>query len=462
MTSVESEYRRVSFWHASAPGELSPRSPLPGDTDADVAVVGAGFTGLWTAYYLAKADPSLRIVVLEREIAGFGASGRNGGWVVGELAAQSPAVARAAGVEAAVAMSRTLHATVDEVGAVAAAEGIDCHYAKGGSLYFALNRAQLERLDARLATVRRFGFGDDDYRRLSARETTARINASGVHGGMYSVHCAVIHPARLARGLADVVERLGAHLHEQTNVERIEPGVVMTNRGRVRAEVVVRATEAYTPQLLGQERALIPLGNYMIATEPLAPEVWAEIGLERREAFEDGRHLIFYGQRTADDRIAFGGLSAPYRYGSRIDHSQFANSPVHERLRRTLVELFPVLASADVTHRWGGVLAVPRDWFPSVGFDHQSGLAWAGGYVGEGVAAANLAGRTLADLITKQDSDLVRLPWVDRRSPDWENEPARWLWLTGAATVLGLVDRAELLTGRRQRWGDAIIRRLMG
>jgi glycine/D-amino acid oxidase-like deaminating enzyme len=359
-------------------------------------------------------------------------------------------------------MAKAMHATVDEVGTVADDEGIDCHYARGGSLYLAINRAQLERLDDRHEMVRRFGFGDEDYRRLSARETTARLNAAGVHGGLFAAHCAVIHPARLARGLADVVERLGVRIYEQTNVERIEPRGVVTKHGRVRAEVVVRATEAYTPELPGEERALVPVGNHMIATEPLGSETWAEIGLGQREAFEDGRHLIFYGQRTVDDRIAFGGLSVPYRYGSRIDHSQFAHSPVHERLRRTLVELFPVLANMSVTHQWGGVLGIPRDWFPSVGYDKESGFAWAGGYVGEGVAAANLAGRTLADLITGRDSELVRLPWVGHRSPDWESEPARWLGLKGAAAALALVDRAELLTGRRQRWSDGLLRRLMG
>jgi glycine/D-amino acid oxidase-like deaminating enzyme len=457
---IKGVYRQISFWHSSVPGDLAPRAALPGDTDADVVVVGAGFTGLWTAYYLAKADPSLRVIVLERDIAGFGASGRNGGWVVGELAAQLPAVARTAGTDGAGAMARAMHATVDEVGAVACAEDIDCHFAKGGALNFAINRAQLERLQAYHDTVRRFGFGDDDYRWLSVRETTARINAAGVHGGMFSAHCAVIHPARLARGLADTIERLGVRLHEQTGVERIDHGGVVTTHGRVRADVVVRATEAYTAGLSGQERALVPLGNFMIATAPLAADVWAEIGLEQREAFEDARHLIFYGQRTADDRLAFGGLSVPYHYRSRIDHSQFECSPVHERLRSTLVGLFPVLADVEVTHRWGGVFGVPRDWFPSVGYDPAAGFAWGGGYVGAGVAAANLAGRTLADLIVGRDTELVHLPWVGHRSPDWEGEPARWLGVNGAAGVLALVDRIELLTGRRQRWSDAIIRRL--
>jgi glycine/D-amino acid oxidase-like deaminating enzyme len=457
-----SSYRQISFWHDSLPGHLSPRPALPGDADADVVIVGAGFTGLWTAYYLARADPSLRIVVLEREIAGFGASGRNGGWCVGELAAPLSSVARVAGKDAAIAMARAIHATVDEVGAVAHTEGIDCHFSKGGALSFAINSAQLERLRALYETTRRFGFGDDEYQWLSARETTARLNAVGVHAGMLAVHCAVLHPARLARGLADAIEQHNVRVYEQTAVSRIERGGVVTPHGRVRSPVVVRATEAYTGSIEGHERALVPVGNHMIATEPLGRDVWAEIGLDHREAFEDARHLIFYGQRTIDDRFAFGGLSVPYHYGGRIDHAQFENAREHERLRQTLVGLFPVLTNVEVTHRWGGVLGIPRDWFPSVGLDRDSGLAWGGGYVGAGVAASNLAGRTLADLITERDTDLVKLPWVGHRSPDWEAEPARWAGVRGSAGLLALVDRAELLTGRRQRWSDAILGRLTG
>jgi len=460
--SLDAAYRRISFWHDSLPDDLEPRSPLPGDTDADVVIVGGGFTGLWTAYYLAQADPALRIVLIEREIAGFGASGRNGGWCVGELAAALPVVVKSAGRDAAVAMARAMHATVDEVGDVTEREGIDCHYARGGALYFAINRPQLDRIRRRYDMARSFGFDSEDYRLLSAREVTARINAAGVHGGMLATHCAALHPARLARGLAAVVERLGVHLHEGTAAIGTHPGGVTTTHGTVRADVVVRATEAYTAELPGHERALIPVGNLMIATEPLAGEVWDEIGLARREVFEDGRHLIFYGQRTADDRLAFGGLSVPYRYASRIDPSSFAEAPVHERLRRTLGQLFPVLTDVKVTHQWGGVLGVPRDWFPSVGFDREAGFAWAGGYVGEGVAAANLAGRTLADLICGRETDLARLPWVGHQSPQWEGEPLRWLGIRAAAATLALVDRAELLTGMHQPWANALLRRLMG
>jgi glycine/D-amino acid oxidase-like deaminating enzyme len=442
------QYRSLSFWHDTVPGTLAPGDPLPGDTQADVAIVGAGFTGLWTAYYLARRDPSLRIVVCEREIAGFGASGRNGGWCSALFPASLAKLTRMASREAAVAMQRAMHATVDEVGAVAAAEGIDCHWAKGGTVMLARSPAQLERAKSEVAEAREFGFGDEDLRLLGAAEARELAGATGVLGGTYTPHCAAIHPARLARGLLDVVRQAGVSVYERTPVLRIEPGQVVTASGTVRARHVVRATEGYTPGLPGYRRAVAPVYSLMIATEPLPPAVWQEIGLAGRPTFNDLRHLIIYGQRTADDRFAFGGRGAPYHLGSSVrpDYDQVPG--VFAGLRRTLAELFPTLGEARVTHHWGGPIGIPRDWCASVGLDRSTGIGWAGGYVGDGVSTTNLSGRTLADLITGTDSELTRLPWVGHRSPDWEPEPLRWLGLNAGLQVMSLADRQEARTGR--------------
>src|SRR5260370_24512592 len=187
--------RWLSFWHDTVPGRLAPGDPLPGDTEADVAIVGAGFTGLWTAYYLAQQDPGLRIVILEREIAGFGASGRNGGWCSALFPASLVNLARMAGRDSAIAMQRAMHATVDEVGRVAAAEDIDCHWAKGGTVMLARSPAQLERAKAEVAEAREFGFGDQDLRLLTAADATSIAAASRVLGGSYTPHCAALRPA---------------------------------------------------------------------------------------------------------------------------------------------------------------------------------------------------------------------------------------------------------------------------
>jgi glycine/D-amino acid oxidase-like deaminating enzyme len=444
-------YRSLSFWHDTVPGTLTPGEPLPGDTEADVAIVGAGFTGLWTAYYLAQTAPDLRVVVCEREIAGFGASGRNGGWCSALFPASLNKLERMAGREAAIAMQRAMQETVDEVGRVAAAEGIDCHYAKGGTVMLARTPVQLERARAEIAEAREFGLGEEDLRLLTAAEATELAGASEVLGGTYTPHCAAIHPARLARGLAGAVRGLGVPVYEQTPVREIHPGRVVTASGTVRARFVVRATEGYTPQLPGLERTLAPVYSLMIATQPLPEATWAQIGLAGRPTFGDLRHLIIYGQRTADGRLAFGGRGAPYHLGSAIRPSFDRVPAVFEALRRTLGELFPVLGEVPVTHCWGGPLGVPRDWCASVGLDLGTGLAWAGGYVGDGVSTTNLAGRTLADLITGRDSALVRLPWVGHRSPPWEPEPLRWLGLNAGLRVMSVADREEARTGRPSR-----------
>jgi glycine/D-amino acid oxidase-like deaminating enzyme len=456
-----SAYRSLSYWHDTVPDPLEPRRSLPGDLDVDVAIVGAGYTGLWTAYYLAAADPHLRIALLEREIAGFGASGRNGGWCSALFPADAAKLARMAGREAAIAMRHAMQATVDEVGSVVAAEGIDCHWAKAGTVLLARSPLQLRRAETEVENARSFGAGEEDLRLLSADEARSMLAATEVLGGTYSPHCAAIHPSRLARGLAKAVERRGARIFEGTEVMSISPGVARTTHGVVRAAQVVRATEGYSPGLPGLRRAIAPVFSLMIATEPLEPEQWRAIGLDRRQTFGDYRNVIIYGQRTADGRLAFGGRGAPYHFGSRV-RPEFDHEPsVFADLRRVLAELFPVLAEVPVSHAWGGPLGIPRDWCASVGLDRATGLAWAGGYVGDGVGTSNLAGRTVADLILGRDSELLRLPWVGHRSRSWEPEPLRWLGVNAALRLAFRADRVEARTGRTSRAAE-VLDRLLG
>jgi glycine/D-amino acid oxidase-like deaminating enzyme len=460
--SSDERYRTRSLWLDSLREPLTPRPALGGDIDVDIAVVGAGYTGLWTAYYLLRSDPHLRIAIIEKEIAGFGASGRNGGWCSALFAGGRDDMARTHGRESVIALQREMRATVDEVGRVAAAESIDADFHKGGTLTLATSPAHLERLRASVTEERRWGATDDDAVWLDRAEARGRVAADGVLGAAYTPHCARVQPAKLVRGLADSVTRMGAKLFEQTAATVIEAGEVQTAHGRVRADVVVRATEGYTARLAGLRRAVAPLYSLMIATAPLPASFWAEVGWDDRETLADGRHLIIYAQRTADDRIAFGGRGAPYHFASRI-HDRFDRDPgTFTELRRVLVSLFPSVADTPITHEWGGPLGVPRDWTSSVGFDRSTGLAWAGGYVGDGVSTTNLAGRTLADLITGEDTPLTHLPWVAHRSPRWEPEPFRWLGISLALALPAGADRAELRTGRPSRIRTALLERLTG
>jgi glycine/D-amino acid oxidase-like deaminating enzyme len=456
-------YRSRSLWLDRLEGDpLTPRPPLPGATEVDVAVVGAGYTGLWAAYYLRRADPGLRVAVLEREVAGFGASGRNGGWCSAFMAMDREQLARRHGREATVALQREMFTTVDEVGRVAEREGIDCHFVKGGALQLATTPVQLARLQAGVANARRWGMDEADQRLLGAAEAARRVRAAGLLGGAYTPHCAALDPARLARGLARVVERLGVPIYEDTAVTGIRPGRVDTARGPVRAEVVVRATEGWTATLPGTRREVIPLYSLMIATEPLPAAVWDQVGWSGGETVAAGGHLFSYAQRTRDGRVAFGGRGAPYHFGSRIRPAFDRDERVHGRLEASLAKLLPAAAGARISHRWGGPLGIPRDWTASVGLDRATGLAWAGGYVGDGVAAANLAGRTLADLICGRDSDLVRLPWVQHRSRPWEPEPVRWLGINAARLLAASTDAAEHRSGRPARLRGRLLSMFLG
>jgi glycine/D-amino acid oxidase-like deaminating enzyme len=438
--------RGLSLWHDQV-GPHEPRPPLPGDVIADVAIVGAGYTGLWSAWYLKQQDPSLRVVVVEREVAGFGASGRNGGWCSALFPTSWHRMARDSSREAVVAMQAALEDAVDEVGR----SGIPCDFAKGGSVSLVRSPAQHTRARAELAEARAWGFGPATLDLVPAEQARRRVGAADVLGAVTTAHCAALHPTKLVRGLACAVESVGVPVHEGTAALSVEPGKVVTTHGTIRAEVVLAATEGYTAQLPGHRRDLVPVYSLMLATEPLPEQVWQQLGLHDRATFTDQRHLTIYGQRTADGRIAFGGRGAPYHLGSRVAPSYDVVPRVHAALERALGDLFPVLRGVTVTHRWGGNLGVPRDWYPSVGFDQRTGMAWAGGYVGDGVAASNLAGRTLADLVLGTVSGRTDLPWVRRRTRRWEAEPLRWVAVNAVTQLMTHADRTEARSGRPSR-----------
>jgi glycine/D-amino acid oxidase-like deaminating enzyme len=442
------DYRTRSMWLDGVPGELIPRPSLSGPTDVDVAIVGAGFTGLWTAYYLKKADPHLRVAVLERETAGFGASGRNGGWCHTTFPGSRSAAEKTHGRQAVIDQQRALHQTVYEIARVVEAESIDARFRLGGQLDLATTPVQLLRLREAVEYEREWGFGEDDYVMLGAADMRERIKVAGCLGAGFTPHGAAVDPARLARGLADVVERLGVPIYERTPVTRIEPHVATTVFGDVRAAVVVRATEAFTPELPGYERAVVPIYSLMIGTQPLPDAFWDEVGWSGHEVFGDLRFLIFYAMRTEDGRIAIGGRGAPYHFGSRLSEAFERVPEVQDHLRALLGELFPTIGDAKVTHRWGGAIAAARDWYTSVGLDRADGVAWAGAYVGDGVSTTNLAGRTLRDLILGQTTELTGLPWVGHRSKQWEPEPLRWLGVNAALLAMSSADDVEARTGR--------------
>jgi glycine/D-amino acid oxidase-like deaminating enzyme len=445
----------LGYWWRSLGGPPDARPPLLAPTRADVAIVGAGYTGLWTAYYLKQACPQLDVVVLEAEHAGYGASGRNGGWVSGFFS--GPARVYERGEHARyMALQRAMFDTVDEIAAVLAEQQIEADLVKGGTLTVALDEAQSQRLRAEVAHARTLGLGEHDLRELSADELRQRVRIAGARAASFSPHVARVHPAKLLTGLARTVEDLGGRAGGRRPVLEIRPHEARAAAGGVSARWVVRATEGYTAGLPGLRRALVPMNSSMIVTAPLSQASWEQIGWQGAETLSDGAHVYVYAQRTADGRIAIGGRGVPYRFASRTDRAGETAPTTIASLRAKLTEMFPQTAGVAVEHAWSGVLGVARDWGVSVHADRHTGIAWAGGYVGEGVAASNLAARMLREQILGEPSELSTLPWVGRAPRRWEPEPLRWASIRAVYGLYRAADRLERHSGRPSLLGRLV------
>lgn len=459
---MASDYRQLSFWHDSLPGLLLPRPALSADIQADIAIVGAGYTGLWTAYYLKQIDPALNIVLLEAEVAGYGASGRNGGWCSSHISSIDSWLNDPQQKNGALRLQRLMFETVREIGEIAKRESIDCHFDQSGGLEIAVLPVQLARMQAEFQHLRSLGFGAADYRWLDAHQVRDLIHVDRALGGLLLHHCAAIHPARLARGLADCVESLGVRIYEHSPVLAIDGHELATTGGKVKAGITLLTTEGYSAGLADRARRLIPVHSMMVATEPLNQSQLDTIGLRRRVAFGNGDRVVTYGQLTADHRIAFG-CRGTYLYGSGIRRQFDPADAEFDLVRNTLLRFFPALKGIRFTHAWGGAMGVSRTMQPSVNFDPARQLGWAGGYFGSGVAATHLAGQTLADLVTGQDTPRVHTPWVNppQAGKDWEPEPWRWLGIKSVRTLMTLADEVEYRGGRMGAFLGGAINRVL-
>lgn len=455
---------RVLWWDdLDAPATTRGRARLDDvDGDADVVIIGAGFTGLWTAYRLLEQARDLRVLVLEAHHVGFGASGRNGGWCTPEIPLSLDAVDARHGAGAAHRWRTALVDVVDDIRETLRHEDVDARWADGGWLQLARNDAQRARVQHTVAMYRRHGFDEHALRWMEPDEVAPLTGATSVRGASFSAETSALQPARLVQGLARAVRHRGGVIVEQCHVDAVGPHAVTVAGRTISARWIVRATEGYSARTRLDRRRVVPVYSMMIATEPLDDDTWDRIGLSGRTVFNDARHTVIYGQRTADGRLAFGGRGAPYHVGSRISPAFDTHEPTRRHLRNTLIELFPCLADVKVTHHWGGPLGIPRDWHPGVGLDAAQGWAWARGFVGEGVAAAALAGHTLADLIVQRSSARTELAWVGHASRRWEPEPLRWLGINAMVRIAQYVDRRERRQSKPPRVATALLNRVSG
>jgi glycine/D-amino acid oxidase-like deaminating enzyme len=443
------DYASYSFWLETCGEDLTPRPALDGSIDVDVAILGAGYSGLWTAYYLLERQPSLKIAIIEKEIAGFGASGRNGSWCTAHFPVSLGSIAKHYGREQARALYHAMAGSVDEVARVAAAEKIDIQFMKGGGMTVARGPQQLPSIQGTHAEFEQLGLGDR-VQLLNKSETEKKVKITEVLGSIFYKDAANIHPGRLVRGLARAVERRGAKIYEQTAVTSYTTGTnpsLKTSRGDVRAKTIVLCGEAYLSQLPGLRRQVIPVYSLMTLTEPLTPAEWAEIGWKHRECIDSCRLTIEYMSKTADGRILFGGRGAPYHFGSTIEDEHDRHEPTIEMFRDSVRNWFPRLKDVRFTHAWGGPLGAPRDFMPTMMFDQARGVASARGYLGNGVATTNLSGRVLADLITGTKSEITGLPCVNHRSRNWEPEPFRYIGVHFIENAYWRIDQKAERTG---------------
>ncbi|MCB1257126.1 MAG: FAD-dependent oxidoreductase [Microthrixaceae bacterium] len=428
------EFGSAAYWL-----ETSHRSPKPavrGHQEFDVGIIGGGFTGLWTAYHLLQAEPGLKVAVIEREIIGFGASGRNGGFAMTLLDMGLDQLLKNFGAQRASAAHRAVAASVTEIGETTAAEGIDCELRHGGLMVVATNRGQLERVERDLAAAQTMGL--DGFERMTADEAQTQVHSPTYVGAMFEADCAVLHPAKLAHGLAELVERMGATIYEGTDVTAMTEAPaprstastkvrIDTPGGSVTVDQVVLATNAWAAQTEWFKRKVVPLYTYVIMTEPLSEEQWDSIGWESHCGIEDKRNFVHYYRRTLDGRILWGGNDGVIHYKGRIAPRHDRNDGVMNGLESSFRRTFPQLSNIRFTHHWGGPVGITINFIPMFGTLLDGRLHYGLGYNGHGVAPSHTGGKILRDKVLGVRSDLTDLCFVDSTEPAFPPEPLCWI-----------------------------------
>lgn len=451
---VEEYYKSRSFWMESCEEQLNPRPKLTKSISSDVAILGAGFTGLWIAYYLKSKQPELKISILEKDIAGYGASGRNGGWCSPKFSLSPHEMIKRYGVDIARQLNQSLFDAVNEIGKVIETEKMDVDWTLGGSLEVARGDYAIPLLEKKMEVYNQIGI-EDEFEFLTAEETDKRVKINGTKKSMFTKTSAVLNPAKLVRQLASLLENKGVDIYEQTEVVEYKGAGVgkspsfITSHGTVTAKhAIVISGESYISQLPPLKRSILPMYSLITLTEPLSEDQWNQIGWEGRESIGSTRLSIDYLQKTKDGRILIGGRGQPYRYGSKISDTLDRHKETHHNLENRLKEWFPSLKDIKFSHAWGGPVGITRDWLPNLFFNEKTRIAGAWGFAGQGVSTSNLAGRILSELLLGEVSPNNMLPIVNHTSRNWEIEPFRWLGARYVQTGLEKVDKKAETSGK--------------
>lgn len=419
------DHRDKSFW-LEMYGPYTPSSSLQGDLKVDVAIIGGGFTGLATAYNLCRNEPGLEVAVLEAEVVGFGASGRNGGFSM-TLFGLEPAVTKALfGHQRTVEAHRYMERAVDYTDELIKEHNMQCDYWFPGFLRAATTPAYVKRIQNDLEILTSLDVSGIEW--IDAQEIRGEVNSPRFLGGWWEPRCGLFDPAKQVRELKRIAQESGAQIYEGTPVEEIQRGddfTLVTPGGKVRSEKMVFATNAYSHLIPDLRSKQVPAFTHMVVTEPLNAEQFDEIGWENRQGVEDARNLVHYFRLTADNRLAMGGSDVSISYGRDMERD--LNKRIFEDLERDVLWLFPPLKGIRFTHRWGGPVSVPVDLAPAIGYIGDQRAVYSLGCVGHGVSMTHLNGRTVADLVLECDTDLTNVWFVNRRMIPWPPEPLRLL-----------------------------------
>jgi len=435
---------------------------LERDIECDVAIIGGGLTGLWTAWAIKEQDPSLSVTVFEAHTVGAGASGRNGGWMSAKTVGMRPVLAKGpAGREGVLAAETILERSLDEIVEILGADRIDA--VRGGWLQLARSPSEWARLQSYVEKSRNWGVTEDHLRVLSTDEALERVRMSKVLGAIYSPDNYRIDPFKLVLAVADLARSVGAEIYIHSEVTGINSDKLTVGSHRVKANRrIVVATEGYSGWERGRKRRLLPMNSSALVTEPLTEEQWEAVGWEGQDGLSGSAHTYFYASRTADGRIAIGGRGKPYRFASAIDHEGRVDSQTVSALQRVLGEIFPQVELSPA-HAWSGVLGASRDWSPFIDHEAHTRITRVGGYTGQGVTASYVAARAVADILGGKKTEFSSLPWVRPVPRNWEPEPLRWIGANGLYRVYALADWMEQKSGKpKTAWPALVADRIAG
>lgn len=422
-------------------GLYTPTPALTGEHTVDVAIIGGGFTGVNTAYWLKKAEPSLRVALLEANQVGYGASGRNGSFAMTVHGLGFEVMPTLLGKERFKAAHRYMMRAVDDLDEFIQRENLDCDRIRPGFLRVATTDGYVRRLQHQVESMNSMGF--DDLYWLSQEETRARLNSQRYLGAMWEPRLLLVNPAKLVRAERDLALRMGAEIYENTPVLEITTRPkfqLKTPKGQISSEKLVFATNAYSHLFPQIRRKQIPAFTYMVATQPLSDNQLESLGWEGFEGIEDARNLIHYYRLTPDKRLVIGGGPVGLTYANNLEAD--SDEAAWRHLEEHIQWLFPSLAGVPITHRWGGPFSVTLDLTPSLGYVGDRRAVYSLGCIGHGVSTTHLNAQTICDMILERESELLECPFVSRRTLPWPPEPLRYVVAGAILSYLRLEDWA--------------------